>query len=123
MSDVEHTPLVDGKITFEPHRGYGSKDPDGNPWPFGYVSTETPTPIFELNVFLEYDRDELLALLKKMIVAVNAHDALVELAQNLITAITDDHSIGDTDRVTGGSSDAEWFVERARAALKLAGAP
>ena len=40
-------------MIFEPHNLYGERDPDGNAWPFGYISNEdtpnkVPLPIFEL---------------------------------------------------------------------------
>lgn len=40
-------------MIFEPHSLYGERDPDGNAWPFGYISNDTtpngvPLPIFEL---------------------------------------------------------------------------
>ena len=40
-------------MIFEPHNLYGERDPDGNAWPFGYISDDTtsnqvPLPIFEL---------------------------------------------------------------------------
>jgi hypothetical protein len=82
--DITDQKLVDRRLTVEFHNGYGSLDPDGEPWPFGYISTDTPQPIFELNVILGYNRDELLALLIKMVVAANAHDALVEALKSLI---------------------------------------
>lgn len=44
---------IHGPYRFEHHNGYGSLDPDGNPWPFGYISSTiaggVPMPIFELN--------------------------------------------------------------------------
>lgn len=48
------------ELQFEPHNGYGTNDPDGDPFPFGYISTApAPLPIFELNVFLDYPEEAL----------------------------------------------------------------
>lgn len=37
---------------FEPHNGFGMTDPDGNPWPIGYISTVNDggiaTPVIEM---------------------------------------------------------------------------
>lgn len=52
--------LVEQQWQFEPHNGFGTNDPDGEPWPFGYISTApTPVPIFELNVVLQLDAGQL----------------------------------------------------------------
>jgi hypothetical protein len=51
---------------------------------------------------------------------VNSHAALVDLATELIQAIEEDKSIIKSDAYE--SDDASWFAERAREALKLAGA-
>lgn len=49
MSESKINPAE--KIVFEPHNGFGGKDFDGEPWPFGYISHESPRmPIFELDV-------------------------------------------------------------------------
>lgn len=34
---------------FEPHNGFGGATPDGDPWPFGYISEKPGRPIFELH--------------------------------------------------------------------------
>lgn len=48
------------QMTFEPHAGFGSDTPDGEPFPFGYISTsQTPMPVFELNVLLDIDPEQL----------------------------------------------------------------
>lgn len=44
-------------LIFEPHNLFGTKDPEGEPWPFGYISeADTPnrvsSPIFELSPVL-----------------------------------------------------------------------
>lgn len=55
---------------FEPHNGFGGRDPDtGEPWPFGYISTSAPQPIFELNVILGFPREELLEAAREMAAA------------------------------------------------------
>jgi hypothetical protein len=58
MAEAKHTP---GPWLFEPHNGYGAKDPDGEPWPFGYISTAHPSPIFELSTPLVFPHEELVA--------------------------------------------------------------
>lgn len=70
---------VAGPYCFEPHGGFGGKDPEGEPWPFGYISTDFPVPIFELRTILEYPREELRAaadLLAAAPVMFNALDAV-----------------------------------------------
>ena len=61
---------LSGKLCFEPHNGFGGRDPDGDPWPFGYISTSpTPQPVFELRTFLEYEPAELVKLARRMAAA------------------------------------------------------
>jgi hypothetical protein len=58
------------ELRFEPHNGYGAVDPDGEPWPFGYISTApTPMPVFELGVVLEYPAEDLRKLALAMAAA------------------------------------------------------
>lgn len=64
------TSSIGNNFQFEAHGGYGSDDFDGEPWPFGYISTSpTPQPVFELNVVLGFDAEELRALALKMAAA------------------------------------------------------
>lgn len=69
-------------LRFEPHNGFGKKDPDGNPWPFGYISDAQP--IFELNVILKRDRKALTALAKQMAAAPKILETLKALRQQLL---------------------------------------
>ena len=48
---------------------------------------------------------------------VNAHAALVELAQEIVKAIEEDDSLANTSPI---SDDVQWFADKARAALALA---
>lgn len=82
-------PDQDGKgLIFEPHSLFGLNDPDGNPWPFGYVSEGIGRPIFELSVpALKPDDPSLLPLALKMTAATELLEALA--------AICDDLEIGD----------------------------
>lgn len=66
------------KLQFEPHNGYGRTDPEtGDPWPFGYISTMHPSPIFEMNVILGgYEADDLRQLVLKMVAAPELLEAL-----------------------------------------------
>lgn len=58
MSEPKWTP---GPWQFEPHAGFGGNDPDGQLWPFGYISAQGPTPIFELSPIIAIEPEELLA--------------------------------------------------------------
>lgn len=40
------------KLIFEPHNGFGGDDPNGEPWPFGYISEGPGKPVFELHACL-----------------------------------------------------------------------
>ncbi len=73
---------------FEPHNGYGRKDPDGTPFPFGYISTSFPSPIFELVPVVLRPVEELRANAALIVRAVNAHDDLVA-ALRAVEAISD----------------------------------
>lgn len=66
------SPPQAGPYRFEPHNGYGGKDPDGEPWPFGYISTAHPSPVFELRPVLVQSREELLAIAEAMVAGLNA---------------------------------------------------
>lgn len=66
-----------GPWRFEAHQGYPGIDPDGQKWPFGYITGRQP--IFELNVFLEYPADELRAAANAMAAAPDTMAALREL--------------------------------------------
>lgn len=66
-------------LIFEPHNGYGSLDPDGEPWPFGYISRGVGKPVFELSTVFKGDPDELRALA----LAMTAAPALLKALQRL----------------------------------------
>lgn len=55
------------KLIFEPHNGFGTNDPDGNPWPFGYISEAPGHPIFELRPILEQSVPVLMDIVHQMI--------------------------------------------------------
>jgi hypothetical protein len=107
MSDI-----LSGPLQFEPHGGFGSKDADGDRYPFGYISTApTPRPIFELGVILGFAPDELVVLAKRMAAANVLVDALV----NLLDRVERNGGLGAYD---GGPA---FVVRAAREALELAG--
>lgn len=63
---------------FEPHNGFGSDDPDGEPWPFGYISEDRPgSPIFELSPLLGHPAEQLYANAALIVRAVNERDELI----------------------------------------------
>lgn len=64
---------------FEPHNGYGSRDPDGEPWPFGYVSEDYGRPIFELRPLFVAPYDDLHGVAVKMAASSALFDALTAL--------------------------------------------
>lgn len=73
---------------FEPHGGFGGVDPDGEPWPFGYISARPGQPIFELSTVLtnKPSRPEFEALLtaaRKMTAAAWMHSALLSIVDAL----------------------------------------
>jgi len=54
---AQHT---SGRWVFKRHSGFGERDPDGELWPFGYISSlPQPLPIFQLDVIIDRPRDEL----------------------------------------------------------------
>lgn len=61
-------------MVFEPHAGFGTKDPDGNPWPFGYLSDRPGRPVFELNAILEGDPSVLRDRVAEIVTACNGFD-------------------------------------------------
>lgn len=65
-------------IIFEPHNGFGGNDPNGEPWPFGYISTSHPTPLFELRHVLEIPEDELRKYAELFVHSVNSRARLIQ---------------------------------------------
>ena len=82
-------------LIFEPHGGYGSGLSDtgtiikasnprrGEPFPFGYISTRHPQPIFQLDTVLKGPEDELQALALQMAAAPDLVEALVAAKREL----------------------------------------
>lgn len=69
--------VAEGPWIFEPHGGYGSDDPDGEPWPFGFVSTAgAPAPIFMLSPILGFGANLLEAAARRMVAAPDLIAAL-----------------------------------------------
>lgn len=68
------------RFIFEPHGGYGTNDPDGDPWPFGYISVVTgdgiPQPLFELNFVISWAPEKVDRLLAEMLAAPDLYEAL-----------------------------------------------
>lgn len=71
MGEVSFTPFV-----FEPHNGYGAKDPDGEPWPFGYISEGYGRPLFELRPVVVHPYEKLHDAALKMTAARDLYEAL-----------------------------------------------
>lgn len=72
------------KWIFEPHAMYGCADPDdGDPFPFGYVSSSRLMPIFELRPVLAYTPEELAAYARLMVVAPDMLEALEQLLDDM----------------------------------------
>lgn len=95
---------------FEPHNGYGSSDPEVNPWPFGYLTrTEPLDPIFELgDVGLRRKPGELRAFADLIVQALNERNDLItalKTAQQAFMAI----NLAETN--------PNWFTHGARAAI------
>lgn len=60
--------LLNSPMTFEPHNLAGTTF-EGEPMPFGYISTKHPSPIFELNNMFAHDPVQLTRLAKRMAAA------------------------------------------------------
>lgn len=63
-------------IIFEPHPMFGALDADDyeRPFPFGYLSKASgPMPVFELQVLLEWPREELAGYARLMAAAPDLH--------------------------------------------------
>lgn len=71
MGEVSFTPFV-----FEPHNGYGAKDPDSEPWPFGYISEGYGRPLFELRPVVVHPYEKLHDAALKMTAAPDLYEAL-----------------------------------------------
>ncbi len=82
-------------LKFEPHNGYGDTDPDGDPWPFGYISSavraRAPVPVFELGVVLEYPAEDLRKLAICMATAPQLLEALKNAAEFMADIARDHH--------------------------------
>lgn len=55
------------KLIFEPHNGFGANDPEGNPWPLGYISEAPGRPIFEPRPIFEQSVPVLMEIVQQMI--------------------------------------------------------
>lgn len=75
-------------LQFEPHALYGSAI-DGEPMPFGYISTAAPMPIFELSTPLKWPTDALASLARQMAAAPQMFAALLA-AESFISGFEDD---------------------------------
>ncbi|TAA54613.1 hypothetical protein [Shinella sp. JR1-6] len=75
-------------LQFEPHSLYGSAI-DGEPMPFGYISTAAPMPIFELSTPLKWPTDALASLARQMAAAPQMFTALLA-AESFISGFEDD---------------------------------
>jgi hypothetical protein len=92
-------------LVFEPHGGFGKRDPDGVPFPFGYISNASPVPIFELNVFLAHDKE----LLAKIASAAVAAPSLIAEIKKLTKERDDLISLVQRWVALDGGA---WHIER-----------
>ena len=99
---MKHTP---GPWCFEPHYGYGTDEPDGTPCPFGYLSTQHPSPFFVLGTFLAHDYDELRA---NALLAASAPDMFAALEE--IIAL-DENSIRRSSALVRAADIARAVIE------------
>lgn len=84
---IEHTPMP-LSIQFEPHNGFGGNDPDGEPWPFGYISTAPlPLPIFELRPTFAFTTEEFRTYAGFIVNACNNHEALVKALEGALVVM------------------------------------
>ena len=73
-------------LVFEPHNGFGGLDPDGNPWPVGYISEGVGRPIFEIlpmRAASIEDRD----IMERIVTAWNTRTAAEATSIDAITTI------------------------------------
>lgn len=73
-------PWIDGPYRFEPHKLYGTNPFDGadGPWPFGYISTRFPQPIFQLRPIIRWDDNKLRSVAVLLSEAPNLYEALAK---------------------------------------------
>ena len=117
----KHTP---GPWVFEPHGGFGANDPDGNPWPFGYISTSHPSPIFQLDVILGWPSDELTANARLISAAPDLLAVAIALLQSNHAAVIAIAECVEFDTAleiaTKGSQRFNELLEPLRAAVAKA---
>lgn len=64
---------------FEPHGMFGRTAPDGDRFPFGYISTDDPRrPIFQLDTILDFPLDE---LREAALLMASAYDLMAALKE------------------------------------------
>lgn len=109
MADAAETKIE--RWQFEPHNGFGGKSFDGEPWPFGYISTfPTPSPIFELNPVLGFKPAELRA---KAVLMAAAPDLLIAAKEAAVV-------IADFAKVAGADPMKGTCLPRLMAAIRSA---
>ena len=101
------------EFIFEPHNGYGHLDPDGEPWPFGYISRGVGKPVFELSTVFKEDPAEL----HRLALMMTAGPELLEALNECVAWIVELANSGDA-----GFWDPEKTPEiiQARAAIARA---
>jgi hypothetical protein len=75
-------------LIFEPHNGFGGVDPDGVPWPLGYISAGIGQPIFELSTIFSPDEFDYHAIAKGLVSAWN-NRPLAAHAEQMAKALAD----------------------------------
>ena len=82
---------IKGPWCFEPHGAFGSKLL-GEDWPFGYISTTHPSPVFEIRPILQHNRKELKAA---ALIMAAGHDLLeaLELVSQRCGPLSEDGKI------------------------------
>lgn len=82
------TKAARGPWVFEPHCGYGKSNPEGEPYPFGYLSVgPLIMPVFELRQVINRSADEMYGSAALIVRAVNERDELIAQRDELAAAL------------------------------------
>lgn len=74
---------METKWIFEPHNLYGTDDPDGLPYPVGYISEGIGQPVFELRDVVRHLGGDALVAARLIAAAPELYEALAALRANI----------------------------------------
>ncbi|MPT23935.1 MAG: hypothetical protein E2577_13645 [Starkeya sp.] len=89
-------------LKFEPHNGFGGNDPDGNPWPLGFI-TAGSFPVFELQDVMGHPKAREIAV---------AMSAASEMLEALKTTAGNIRSLGPAGALSAApfANYREWLA-------------